>query len=162
MLRWPIKALPCTTRRPPIIVMAHGLGAQRDMGLQRYAEVFVAVGYAVVTFDYRHYGGSDGEPRQLASPKKQVQDWATAVDFIRVSRRQRVWPACMATRTPGCSWRWAAAACDRHLLLLTRCRLQSCAMQRHCCGPAACLRGVGDERCVISTVCACSMPTAAV
>jgi pimeloyl-ACP methyl ester carboxylesterase len=67
--------------KPPLIVMGHGLGAVKEMGLESYAECFVAQGYACLVFDYRHFGASDGEPRQLLDIHKQLQDWQAAVDF---------------------------------------------------------------------------------
>jgi pimeloyl-ACP methyl ester carboxylesterase len=63
--------------------MAHGLGAIRAMGLRTYAERFIAAGYACLVFDYRHFGASDGLPRHLLSPTKQLADWAAAVSFVR-------------------------------------------------------------------------------
>ncbi|MGH8458186.1 MAG: alpha/beta hydrolase, partial [Nevskiales bacterium] len=67
----------------PCIIMAHGLGGTRDAGLQPYAEKFVAAGYVVLLFDYRHFGASDGEPRQLLSIGRQLDDWAAAIHFAR-------------------------------------------------------------------------------
>ncbi|MGH8453188.1 MAG: alpha/beta hydrolase, partial [Nevskiales bacterium] len=55
----------------------------RDAGLQPYAEKFVAAGYVVLLFDYRHFGASDGEPRQLLSIGRQLDDWAAAIHFAR-------------------------------------------------------------------------------
>jgi uncharacterized protein len=72
-----------TDTKPPVIVMAHGLGAIRAMGLHAYAERFVAAGYACLVFDYRHFGASDGFPRHLLSPTKQLADWAAAISFVR-------------------------------------------------------------------------------
>lgn len=37
----------------------------------------------MVIFDYRHFGASDGKPRQLISIKKQLEDWMAAVAFAR-------------------------------------------------------------------------------
>ncbi|QYG91748.1 alpha/beta fold hydrolase [Iamia sp. SCSIO 61187] len=67
----------------PVIVMGHGLGSLRQMRLPAYAERFVAAGYACVLFDYRHFGDSGGEPRQLLDIGRQLEDWAAAVDFAR-------------------------------------------------------------------------------
>lgn len=67
----------------PCIVMAHGLGGTRDAGLEPYAEKFVNAGYQVVLFDYRHFGASNGEPRQLVSIRRQQQDWANAIAHAR-------------------------------------------------------------------------------
>ena len=67
----------------PCIVMAHGFTATRDQALPTYAERFTAEGYAVLLFDYRHFGASAGEPRQLLDIRKQHQDWRTAIAFAR-------------------------------------------------------------------------------
>ncbi len=67
----------------PMLVMAHGLGGVREMRLDAFAERFVEAGYACLVFDYRHFGASDGEPRQLLSVTRQRQDWRAAVDFAR-------------------------------------------------------------------------------
>jgi pimeloyl-ACP methyl ester carboxylesterase len=63
--------------------MAHGFGATRDASLEPYAERFAAAGMHVLLFDYRHFGASDGEPRQLLSVRRQLQDYAAAVHFAR-------------------------------------------------------------------------------
>eukprot|EP00877_Chromochloris_zofingiensis_P008878 jgi/Chrzof1/4243/Cz14g04170.t1 len=67
---------------PPIVVMAHGLGAQKDMGLESYAARFAAAGLAAFVFDYRTFGGSDGEPRHHVSPSMILADWRSAVAYI--------------------------------------------------------------------------------
>jgi len=67
----------------PIIVMAHGLGAVRTMGLRDYAERFAEAGYGVLVFDYRGFGDSTGEPRHLISRKRQRDDWRAAIAFAR-------------------------------------------------------------------------------
>jgi pimeloyl-ACP methyl ester carboxylesterase len=63
--------------------MAHGFGATRDASLAPYAERFAAAGMHVLLFDYRHFGASDGRPRQLVSVRRQLQDYAAAVEFAR-------------------------------------------------------------------------------
>ncbi len=35
-------------------------------------------------FDYRTFGGSDGEPRHWVSPRRHLQDWRAAVRFVQV------------------------------------------------------------------------------
>lgn len=59
--------------------MAHGLGGTREMRLDSHAERFAAEGYACLVFDYRHFGASSGEPRQLLEPRRQLRDWAAAI-----------------------------------------------------------------------------------
>lgn len=53
------------------------------MGLHAYAERFVNAGLAAFVFDYRSFGGSDGEPRQWVSPSRHVADWRAAVAYVR-------------------------------------------------------------------------------
>ena len=45
--------------------MAHGFSGVREQRLDAYAERFAQAGLAVLVFDYRHFGASGGEPRQL-------------------------------------------------------------------------------------------------
>jgi dienelactone hydrolase len=74
---------PAAAARVPCIVMAHGFGATRDAGLQPYAERFAAAGIAALVFDYRHFGASDGEPRQLLSVRRQLRDYSAAIACAR-------------------------------------------------------------------------------
>jgi pimeloyl-ACP methyl ester carboxylesterase len=69
------------------VVMAHGLSAVRDMRLPAYAERFAAQGLAVVLFDYRGFGASGGEPRQVADIGAQLDDWRTAIGYARQFKR---------------------------------------------------------------------------
>lgn len=70
----------------PLVVMGHGLGGTRDMGLDRYARRFAAAGMAVLVFDYRHFGASEGEPRQLLNLARQRDDWHAAIAYARTLR----------------------------------------------------------------------------
>ncbi|KAF8059405.1 aidA [Scenedesmus sp. PABB004] len=78
---WLYLPAPPPAAKPPIIVAAHGLGAQKDFGLAPYGEVFARAGLAALIFDYRTFGGSEGEPRHWVSPRRHLQDWADAVAF---------------------------------------------------------------------------------
>lgn len=69
--------------RVPIIVMAHGLGGTKAMHLDAYARRFSSAGYPCLVFDYRHFGDSAGEPRQLLSVPKQLADWTAAIAHAR-------------------------------------------------------------------------------
>jgi dienelactone hydrolase len=69
--------------RPPIVIMAHGFGAEKTFGLPAYAERFLERGMATFLFDYRNFGGSDGEPRNLVSNHRHLKDWEAAVAHVR-------------------------------------------------------------------------------
>ncbi|KAB5593776.1 hypothetical protein CTheo_2745 [Ceratobasidium theobromae] len=51
------------------------------MGLAVYAETFVGNGYAVLVFDYRRWGGSDGSPRNVLLVSEQLEDYRTGSSF---------------------------------------------------------------------------------
>lgn len=67
----------------PCVVMAHGFSATRDDGLPGYASAFADAGFAVLVFDYRHFGSSTGQPRQLLDIKGQQADYRAAISFAR-------------------------------------------------------------------------------
>lgn len=67
----------------PCVVMAHGFTATRDDRLPTYAERFTAAGCAVLVFDYRHFGASGGQPRQLLDIRRQQADYRAAIEYAR-------------------------------------------------------------------------------
>jgi cephalosporin-C deacetylase-like acetyl esterase len=67
----------------PCIVMGNGTGGTKDMGMEHYALRYQEAGFAVLTFDYRHFGESGGEPRQLIWIPYQLQDYLAAVEYAR-------------------------------------------------------------------------------
>ena len=75
--------LPENASRPPLVIMAHGVAAHRDFRLPAFAERFAARGLAVLLFDYRNFGDSGGEPRNLVSPWRQLSDWQAAIGHGR-------------------------------------------------------------------------------
>ena len=65
------------------VVLGHGLSAVRDQRLPAYAERFAEAGLAALLFDYRHFGASGGEPRQLVDIPRQLEDWRSAFAYAR-------------------------------------------------------------------------------
>ncbi|KAF8061322.1 aidA [Scenedesmus sp. PABB004] len=76
---------PAAARPPPVLIMGHGMGAQKDIGLWKYAEKFVAEGMAVLVFDYRGFGGSGGLPRHWVSPRRHLEDWDAVVSHVQAT-----------------------------------------------------------------------------
>lgn len=66
----------------PGVVLAHGFSAVKEMALDRFAEVFAAAGLAVLVYDHRNLGASDGEPRQRIDPWAQIRDYRRALDWL--------------------------------------------------------------------------------
>ncbi len=72
--------------RVPVIVMAHGFSAVKEMALDRFADAFAQAGLASLVFDYRGLGASDGEPRQDLDPHAQITDYRNAISWVRARR----------------------------------------------------------------------------
>jgi pimeloyl-ACP methyl ester carboxylesterase len=67
----------------PLMVMAHGFSGTKELRLPAYAERFCAAGIGVLLFDYRHFGASGGEPRQLLDISRQHADFRRALAYAR-------------------------------------------------------------------------------
>lgn len=67
----------------PVVILCHGLGATREMRMAPYAEAFAGAGIAALTFNYRYFGDSAGEPRQLLDIRRQRDDIASAISFVK-------------------------------------------------------------------------------
>lgn len=79
-LTLPIGAGP--DHRVPGIVQGPGWLGLRDAQLYRpYHEVLLAAGMAILVFDYRGFGDSDGDATYL-DPMEQVVDWRNAVTYL--------------------------------------------------------------------------------
>jgi uncharacterized protein len=66
----------------PCVVMGHGFSGTQDR-LFANAERFAGACFAVLTFDYRNFGESGGQPRQLVSISGQLEDWRAAIRCAR-------------------------------------------------------------------------------
>lgn len=75
--------IPDTGKKSPVIIMAHGFGARMDFGLHPFADAFANEGYAVLMFDYRGFGKSEGNIRQLVYHKHHIEDYHAAIQFVR-------------------------------------------------------------------------------
>jgi uncharacterized protein len=80
--------------KEPCVVMAHGFAGTRRDSIAPYAERFADAGIAALVFDYRHFGDSEGSPRQLLDLRLQQEDYRSAIAFVR--SREEVDPARIA------------------------------------------------------------------
>jgi dienelactone hydrolase len=78
--------LPPGTGRVPCVVLCHGFSGTMDR-LFPYAERFAAEGLGALVFDYRSFGESGGEPRQLPDLDGQRRDIRAALDLVRGHER---------------------------------------------------------------------------
>jgi pimeloyl-ACP methyl ester carboxylesterase len=61
--------------------MAGGFGVTKEPGTDLFAERFQRAGFGVLAFDYRRFGESGGEPRQVAWVGDQLADWQAAISY---------------------------------------------------------------------------------
>ena len=66
---------------PGVVVTGTWTSVRQQM-TQRYAKKLAAEGLAALSFDYRTYGESGGEPRQIESPEWKVRDITSAASFL--------------------------------------------------------------------------------
>lgn len=66
----------------PGVVMAHGFSAVKEMGVEQMAAAVAAAGIAVLAYDHRNLGASDGEPRQEIDIWAQARDYRVAFDRL--------------------------------------------------------------------------------
>jgi fermentation-respiration switch protein FrsA (DUF1100 family) len=65
------------------VIMAAGFGVTKEPGTDQFAQRFNEAGFGVLAFDYRRFGESGGEPRQVLGVRTQLADWRAAVEFAR-------------------------------------------------------------------------------
>ena len=69
------------TANAPVIVMAHGFSVLAAW-LDDYATDFAQAGFAVLLFDHRNFGDSDGEPRYGFDTLLQIRGYRDAISFV--------------------------------------------------------------------------------
>ncbi len=66
----------------PAVIFCHGFSIIKEIWFPVYAQRFREAGYITLTFDYRYFGKSGGEPRQRLIPMAQVTDARNAVTYL--------------------------------------------------------------------------------
>ena len=72
--------------RLPAIAVSGPFGAVKEQCTGLYAQTLAERGYLTLAFDPSFTGESGGEPRYMASPDINTEDFMAAVALIRVSR----------------------------------------------------------------------------
>ena len=69
------------TLLPAILVAGAMTGVKEQVAVQ-YAERIAKAGYITLALDHRHFGESDGMPRQHEDPAKKMEDFKNAISFL--------------------------------------------------------------------------------
>lgn len=69
------------TVRFPALVIGHGFTVARS-SLVEEGRLFAEAGFVCLAIDYRHFGGSGGEPRGRLWPMQETEDFKSAIDWI--------------------------------------------------------------------------------
>ena len=80
-LRGYLLTAPSGPRRLTTVIVAHGTSATINMVAIEYARCFAMAGFAVLLYDHRNFGGSDGDPRQEINPWVQYRGYVDALTF---------------------------------------------------------------------------------
>ncbi|TGN61973.1 alpha/beta hydrolase [Paracoccus liaowanqingii] len=68
--------------RLPAIAVSGPFGAVKEQSSGLYAQTMAERGFVTLAFDPSYTGESSGEPRNLASPEINTEDFSAAVDFL--------------------------------------------------------------------------------
>lgn len=68
------------------LVISGPFGAVKQQSSGLYANQMAERGFVVVAFDPSYTGESDGEPRNIASPEINTEDFSAAVDFLGLQK----------------------------------------------------------------------------
>jgi uncharacterized protein len=77
----PLAAWHHTGTNGACVVMAGGTGVTKEPAADRFGARFHGAGFSVLAFDFRGFGESGGEPRQVVRVREQLRDWAAAAAF---------------------------------------------------------------------------------
>jgi fermentation-respiration switch protein FrsA (DUF1100 family) len=66
----------------PAILVAGAMSGVKEQVAGQYAERIAKDGYVTLVLDHRHFGESEGEPRQHEDPGKKLEDFKNAISFI--------------------------------------------------------------------------------
>jgi len=71
-----------TEPQPGVVASGSWLTVKEQMA-DLYATQLAALGYTVLTFDFRGFGASEGTPRQTEMPVRKIADIVAATRFLR-------------------------------------------------------------------------------
>lgn len=71
------------TEPVPCVILSNGFGGTKGLVLEAYAKRYNERGIAALVYDFRTFGSSEGEPRQLFDIKMQHEDLDAAIRYAK-------------------------------------------------------------------------------
>jgi hypothetical protein len=66
----------------PGVLVAGAMTGVKEQAAGSYAERIAKSGFVTLAIDHRHFGESEGEPRQHEDPAKKMEDFKNAISFL--------------------------------------------------------------------------------
>jgi fermentation-respiration switch protein FrsA (DUF1100 family) len=66
----------------PAVLVAGAMTGVKEQVAGQYAERIAKAGYVTLALDHRHFGESEGMPRQHEDPAKKMEDFKNAISFL--------------------------------------------------------------------------------
>lgn len=80
--------------RKNLIILAHGLGGEKQCGLDQFAHYYQKLGFNVCVFDHSGFGKSTGAVKNLVDKNSQIRDWKTVIRYFeqhhQISSKQMI------------------------------------------------------------------------
>lgn len=77
--------VPAQGAKSPCLIMCHGFGATKEMGIDKFAEMFTSkLPVNALVFDNRCLGASEGFPRGEILPPLQISDYSDAITYAQL------------------------------------------------------------------------------
>jgi len=74
--------VPLGARASAALVFAGPMTSVKEQATGNYAVAMAARGFVTLAFDHRHFGESQGQPRQYEHPGRKVEDFRAALGFL--------------------------------------------------------------------------------
>ena len=66
----------------PAVLVAGAMTGVKEQVAGSYAERLAKSGFVTLALDHRHFGESEGEPREHEDPAKKIEDFKNAISFM--------------------------------------------------------------------------------
>ena len=99
----------------PCVILSNGFGGIKDGLLEKFALRYTKEGMASISYDYRHFGESSGEPRQYYNKAAQLGDLRAVIAYARSRKEIRANKIALFGTSGGGGYGLIEAANDKNI-----------------------------------------------